>query len=127
MASVKLTKGKTSGKPGKGTAKKGDFLFHDNEDDTYTVTGVDAAGAPVDISSVATIAATSDNAAVLTADAPTGTTGMVHGVAPGSANLTITATWGDGSVGPFTITVPVTVAAGPATGLDVTFGPPTVR
>ncbi len=126
MATVKLVKGKKGAAKG-GTPKKGDFAFQDNQDDTYTVSGVDAAGAPVDISSVATIAATSDNAAVLTADPPTGMTGTVHGAAPGSANLTVTATWNDGSIGPFAITVPVAVTAGPATGLKVDFGSPTIR
>ncbi len=129
MATVKLVKKsshlKSAAKGAK--LKAGDFLLTDAEDGSYTVTGADAAGASVDISAVATITADSDNAAVLTADLPTGMTGAVHGLTPGTANLTIVATWGDGSVGPFTITVPCTVTTGPVTGLVVEFGPPTIR
>ncbi len=129
MATVKLVK-KSHGlkAAAKGAApKKGDFAFVDNQDDSYTVSGVDAAGAAVDISAVATITAASDNPGAFTADAPSGMTGTLHGVAPGSGNLTVVATWTDGSVGPFTITVPITVTGGPATGLKIDFGPPTVR
>lgn len=133
MATVTLVKKASKGvsaAPVK-KAKVGDpiavFTMQDNQDDTCTVQGVDAAGAAVDISAVATITAVSDNPAVLTVDSPVGMTFKEHGVAPGSANVTVVATWGDGSVGPFTFTLPDTVTAGPATGLLITHGTPTVR
>lgn len=103
------------------------FVIQDNQDATFTVFGTDAAGAQVDISSVATLTVSSDNTSVLTVDPPVGMGSTVHGVAPGSANLTITATWTDGSVGPFTITQPVTCTGGTATGITVVFGTPTIR
>lgn len=61
-----------------------------------------------------------------------GTNGMVvavHGLLPGTANVTIVATWNDSGagIGPFTITVSVTVGGSAATGLTVTFGNPIVR
>jgi hypothetical protein len=93
------------------------------------VTGVDAGGAPVDISAVATLspAPSSDNTAALTVDPPVGMTFKVHGVAPGSANVLVTATFAGGTPGPFTFTEPFTVTGGPATGIVVTPGTPVVR
>ncbi len=102
-------------------------VIADNQDNTATVMGVDAAGAPVDISSVATLTATSDNPLVLTVDAPTGSTFAFHGLAPGTCNINITATWNDGSIGPFNLVLPATVTSGPATGIQVDLGTPTSR
>lgn len=133
MSTCKLVK-KSAGKLAAPLAKAKvgdtatDFTLLDNEDNTYTVHGHSKAGNPVDISGVATLTATSDNPAIITADPPTGMTGTVHAVAPtGTANLILTATWGDGSVGPFTITVPGTVKGSAAAGLGVDFGTPTVH
>lgn len=106
-----------------------DFLLLDNQDNTFTVQGTDAAGATVDISTVATLtpAPTSSDPTVLTVDTPTGMTGTVHALKPGSAKVTINATWTDGSVGPFTIDWPLTVSGSAATGLTIVPGTPTVR
>ena len=115
--------------PHKAGAPLASFNIQDNQDDTYTVSGVDAAGAAVDISAVATLtpAPTSDNTASLTVDAPTGMTFAVHGLLPGVANVLATATWTDGSIGPFAFTLPTTVTAGPAGGIVITPGAPTAR
>ena len=129
MGTVKLVKksaGLKAAAPG-GKRKDGDFVLQDNQDDTFTVMGVDQAGAVIDISSVATIAVTSDNTAAFTVDPPTGMTFAGHGVAPGSAKVTIVATWNDSSIGPFTIDLPVTVSQSAATGITVTPGTPTTR
>lgn len=101
----------------------------DNLDQPFTVGGLDSGSPPqpVDISGVATITVTSDNPAVMTADTPSGMSCTVHALTPGSVNLTIVATWNDGSVGPFTITWPITVTGSAATGLVITPGTPTVR
>jgi hypothetical protein len=103
------------------------FSLLDDQDDVCTVQGVDAAGASVDISAVATIAVTSDTPAVLSVDAPVGMSFTMSGLLPGSANVTVIATWNDASVGPFQIVLPVTCTGGPATGIVVTPGTPTVR
>ncbi len=126
-AAAKTLKAPKAG--GKAAGPMQDFLLVDNEDSSYTVQGVDAAGATVDISTVATLAATSSDPSVLTVDPPVGMTGAVHGVKPGSVTVTLTATWNDptAGIGPFNIEWPLTVSAGPATGIVVTPGTPTVR
>jgi hypothetical protein len=111
-----------------GDAALTSFAIMDNQDDTYTVSGVDAVGNPVDISAVASLtpAPSSDNLAVLTVDAPAGMTFAVHALGPlGVANVLATATWTDGSLGPFAFTLPTTVTAGPAGGVVITPGVPT--
>lgn len=113
-------------------AKAGDpppagFSLNDNQDDTFTISGVTGSGSTVDISAVATISVTSSDTSVLSVDAPTGMTGTVHGLKAGTATVTIVATWNDGSVGPFTITVDVTVSQSPVTGIVISWGTPTVR
>jgi hypothetical protein len=123
----KTNGGKMAAKAVKGAAAPVGFTFQDNQDATFTVMGTDSAGASVDISAVATLTAASDNTAVLTVDSVVGMGSTIHGLTPGSANLTLVATWTDGSVGPFTITVPINVSGTAATGLTVTFGSPTVR
>ncbi len=133
MAGIKLLKkaaGMKAGKPLKaGDAPTSDYALQDNQDGSVTVMGVDSAGAVVDISAVATLtpAPTSDNTAVLTVGTPTGMTCPYSGVAPGNATVTLTATWNDGSVGPFTITDPCVVSGSAAVGLTVTHSPPTIR
>lgn len=103
------------------------FTMLDNEDDSFTVMGVDAGGNPVDISSVATLTVTSDTPTIATVSSPVGMTSEVTAVGPtGSLNLICVATWNNGSIGPFTITQPVTISGGPAVGLTVEFETPTV-
>lgn len=104
-----------------------DFQIQDNQDDTFTVGGVDAGGAPVDISGVATLTATSGDPSVMTVDPPAGMVATAHALKPGTVTLTFIATWTDGSVGPFTIDQPVSVTGSAATGLTVTPGTPTIR
>lgn len=104
------------------------FNLSDNGDDTLTVLGVDAAGATLDISSVATLTISSDNTQLLTVDPPVGMTSAMHAVGPvGSCNLLATATWSDGSIGPFMFTLPINLVAGGATGILIQPGTPTVR
>jgi hypothetical protein len=130
VPTVKLVKKSAlkSAKPG-AKAAPGMFSIVDNGDDTFTVGGVDAGGNPVALASPpVTITAVSDNTSVLTVDPPVGVGSAIHAVGPvGSANLTIVATWSDGSDGPFTIVQPITVAGGAATGLSITFGTPTIH
>jgi hypothetical protein len=131
MASIKLMK--KSAHPMMahkvGAAAPSAFAVQDNEDGTDTVTGVDVQGASVDISAVAGMvpAPVSDNLTILSVDAPNGMTYGYHALLPGTANVTLGATWTDGSVGPFTIVQPYTVSGSAATGLVVTHGVPTIR
>jgi hypothetical protein len=117
-------KGMMAATPAKAGAKAtGDlFTITDLGGGTLTVTGHDAAGAGgIDLSGVATLTVVSSDVSVLTIDPPSGMTATCHGVKPGQVTLTVTATWNDGSMGPFTIDVTASVTQGPATGLDVTF------
>jgi len=103
------------------------FTLQDNQDDTFTIFGTDAAGNTVDISGVATAVVTSDTVGILTVTS-SGMTGSMHAVGPvGSAKITAVVTWTDGSLGPFTVTLPVTVSAGPTTGVVIVPGVPTVH
>jgi glycerophosphoryl diester phosphodiesterase len=129
MITVKLVKktGKfaTKAKP---KASFTSFAFQDNQDSTCTVMGIDGAGVQTDISGIATLTPvpTSDTPTVATVGTPTGMTFLLQGVAPGTANITVTATWNDGSIGPFVFTLPVTVTTSPVSGITVTPGTPTV-
>ncbi len=136
---AKLTKGTKAPPAAKPKAVLSAVNINDNQDDSFTVHGVDANGSVLDISALATITASSDNTALMTVDAPVGVTSTVHGVVPspapadgtvlGVANLVIVATWNDGSVGPFNISVPVTLtySASAPTGIVVDFGTPVIR
>lgn len=113
-----------------------DYALVDNEDGTITVSGLRADGTLADLSGVATLAVSSDNPTSLSVDPIDAAKPMVvtvHGLAAGTANVVIVATWTDGSVGPFTITVPATISASPPPppspiiGLAVTLGTPTIR
>ena len=131
MVTVKLFKKSLVKKMGarlaKGAAAPPTYGIMDNEDGTFTVVGVDSAGAPVDISAVATLAAVSDTPTVFSVDPPVGMLVTGHGLLPGSANVTFTATWLDASVGPYSIVLPVSCTGGPAVGITVTPGVPTIR
>lgn len=117
----------------KGAAKAAaaaDFVFVDNQDDTCTVFGVDSAGNQADISAVATIAVTSSDTGIVTVDPPSGVTFAMHAVGPLSTpgspvQVSVTATWNDGSKGPFSFTLPVDVVAGPVGGVVIVPGTPT--
>lgn len=111
-----------------------DFVISDNGDSTCTVLGVDAAGNSLDISSVATLSPppASSDVAVITVDAPSAMTFALHAVGPLSTpgtpvQITATATWTDGSVGPYTFSLPCDVVAGAATGVVIQPGTPTVH
>ncbi len=111
-----------------------DFELQDNGDDTCTVFGVSGAGNRLDISGVATLTPppTSSDTTILTVDAPAGMTFAMHAVGklstPGTTvNVVATATWTDGSIGPFSFTLPVDVVAGGATGILIVPGVPTVH
>lgn len=107
-----------------------DFVIADNGDDTCTVHGVSGAGNAVDISAVAKLAVTSSDPTTITVDAPVGMQFAMHAVGkltvPGTpTNITVVATWNDGSRGPFTFVLPVDVQPGPATGVVIVPGTPT--
>lgn len=132
MAKVKVTLVKK--KPGVQAAPKAkagdpvvEFQIQDNQDATFTVFGVNAQGNQLDINGVATLQVASDNTPILTVDPPTGMTSAMHAVNPvGKANVTATVTWNDGSIGPFSFTLPVDVIANPqATGVIIVPGTPT--
>ena len=108
------------------------FILQDNQNDTCTVFGVDNAGNQVDISTVASLTPppTSSDTTKITVGAPTGMTFNIKAVGPLTAgtpvNITVVATWNDGSIGPFTFTLPVEVQAGPTGGIIVVPGVPVV-
>jgi hypothetical protein len=108
-----------------------EFVFVDNEDSTCTVHGVNAAGNPVDISNVATLSVLSSDPAKLTLDEPVGATFKMHGKAPTDPGspviVSVTATWNDGSIGPFSFDLPCTLTGSAVTGIVVIPGTPVVR
>lgn len=134
---VKPTCKKSAGVTARSGVKAGpiaDFQFVDNGDSTCTVSGVDAAGNPSDISTVATLAPppTSSDTTLVTVDAPSGMTFAMHAVGPLSTPgspviIAVTATWNDGSLGPFTFDLPVDVVSGGVTGIQVVPGTPTLH
>jgi hypothetical protein len=126
MAKMKLTKAPKAAarlKPHTAGTPVTTFNLVDNGNNSYTVVGVDAAGAQVDISGVATLAAVSSDPTVMTVT----TNGMSFTVtaatpppAVGSqATITLTATWNDGSIGPFTATIQGTITGGAVIGIEV--------
>lgn len=132
MATIKLVK-KGAGMKAGPKAKAGDpapasYVLLDSQDGTVTVQGVTQSGATVDLDAVATLAATSSDDTILSVDPPAGMKVAVHGLKAGHAELSLTATWNDGSL-TLTITVPCDVGTtpDPVTGLVVTLGTPTVR
>ncbi len=126
---VKKSAQKMKAGPAKGPLKAGELTLLDNENASATIQGADAGGNPVDISTVATLTATSSNAAVFSVDAPAGMTVQGHGLTPGTATVTFVATWNDpaAGIGPFTVESVVTCTAGGPTGITVTWGDPVVR
>lgn len=134
MASVSL--GKPSKKAPHAAAQGAaviDFVLQDNQNDTLTVHGVDAVGNPVDISAVASLTPppSSSDVSILTVSAPTGMTFSMSATGklstPGSpVNITATVTFNDGTIGPFTAQLPCDVTAGPAAGVIIVPGTPTI-
>jgi hypothetical protein len=129
---VKKSTLKGAALPKKAATPPVDFQLVDNGDSTCTVYGVDASGAQVDISSVATITASSSDTTKVTVAPPVGMTFVMSAVGPlttpGSpVTITVVATWTAGGVGPFTFTLEVDVIAGGPTGIIVVPGPVTVH
>jgi hypothetical protein len=114
-------------------AKVGDpvpnFAIFDNEDGTFSIFGTSPSNPKIDISSVATLTTVSSDTTLVTVDPPTGFTDAFHALKAGNPIITATATWNDGSKGPFSLDLPLVITTDPnsATGLGVTFGTPTVR
>jgi hypothetical protein len=101
----------------------------DDQTSTFTVYGITAAGNPVDISGVAKLLPVPASSAesIVTVDPPDGMSFKVTAVGPlGDSVIAVTATWNDGSVGPFEFDQPVTIKADPnsATGITVVPGTP---
>lgn len=112
--------GPTAAKNAKATGDL--FTITDLGSGKLTVTGHDASGAGgIDLSSVATLAVVSSDPSILTVDAPSGMTAQCKGVKAGHVALTVTATFTDGSIGPFAIEVGAEVTSRTPTGLDVVF------
>lgn len=108
----------------------GGFELHVGEDGSCTVLGSRDDGSQVDISDVATLTVSSGDTSVVTVSTPSGMTFVETAVALGHSDVAITATWNDGSIGPFSITDPVDVVQpppGPVTGLVIVHQPPVVH
>lgn len=120
----------------------GSFILFDNQDDSCNVYGVTATGQQVDISSVASLTVTTSDPTVVSVDAPQGMKFAMHavlvppqplpaqGTVLGNVTITATATWTDGSQGPFTFSLPVTLEAaapGAAVSIIIVPGTPTVH
>ncbi len=130
---VKVPKGQMTAKPKAkvGDAPPGSFEYHVGEDGSCTVFGVNDHG-QVDISGVATLAVVSADPSIVAVDRHpiSGMTFTEDAIALGDTVVTATATWNDGSVGPFSLDDPVSVQQpppGPVTGLIIIHGTPTVH
>lgn len=98
------------------------FELHVGDDGSVTIFGVNDQSNQVDISGVATLGVVSNNTSIVTVDTPVGMTFNEHAVAVGDAAVTCTATWNDGSIGPFSADDNLSVVAnppGPVTGLSI--------
>jgi len=94
-----------------------EFTMIDNGGGSFTLLGRSAAGNDVDISGVATVDVVSADPTLVTASAAGGADfnlAAVGPVTPTPVDITATATWNDGSLGPFSATLHATVVAGPA-------------
>ncbi len=93
-----------------------------------TIFGVNDQSNQVDISGVATLTATSNDTNKVTVDTPAGMNFTETAVAVGDVSVTCTATWNDGSIGPFSADDNLTITPappGPVTGLSIVHNPPT--
>ncbi|HEV3236794.1 MAG TPA: hypothetical protein VGZ25_07375 [Gemmataceae bacterium] len=129
QCSIQKTGGKKFAAP---KAKAGDLppnpaiVLLDNEDQTFTVAGVDAAGKPLDISALATMTDSSADPTILTVDAPVGMASAVHTPVPpkdGSTSIAIVVTANDASFGPFNLSLAATVDPRKPVGAQVSLGP----
>lgn len=104
----------------------GVFQLLDGGSGSFTTLGVDSATPPnqVDISGVATETVVSDDPN-LVVGAVTGMTVVLTAPPTGAAtaNVTFTATWNDGSVGPFSFVAAVSYSGGAITGITVIQNP----
>jgi hypothetical protein len=127
-ATVTLTKAKTGGVKATQKAKVGDvipnFELLLDQNGNILFQGKTQGGATVDISAVATLTAVPADPTLLV-ETVTGMTlnskaqGKV--TVPGTpTNVVCTITWNDGSVGPFSITVPFDIANDPVVGIVAT-------
>jgi len=117
-------------KPGDPTPVGFDVLF--DVGGAFTVRGVNAGGQKVDISGVATLTASTSDATVFNPAAPVGMLVTVKPAAPPPAVgakcvITCVATWGDGSVGPFTLEVTETAVQDPVVGLTADASNPVLK
>jgi hypothetical protein len=128
---VKATRGMKAAKRAAAGAVPVAYTILDTQDGSFTIQGTDSAGDVIDISTVATLTVTSSDPTAVSVDPPVGMKFAVHALKATVVGtplvLTITATWNDGSIGPFTISQPVDVTAGGVSGLLITPGTPTIR
>lgn len=103
--------------------KISEFQLVDNGSGSYLVQGVTAAGNPADISQVAVLTVDSSDPSKVAVDSIIGSQFALRAMGPltsgNPVNVTITATWSDSSIGPFTFVAPANVVAGPVAGLQV--------
>lgn len=130
MSRLKSVFGSPRSNPNKSAGPKGapaSFTITDVGNGNYKVLGTDGAGFTSDLGPGVTIAVsdTGSPAGCATSTLVPGTTDQFNeaGAAPGSNVVTITATWADGSVGPFTTTATFTVTVSATTGITVTPAP----
>lgn len=130
MKASKGMKGSAPTKAKVGDAAPVEIQLLEDEAGGLTVFGITAGGKQADISGVATLTATSSDPTVLEVGAITGAHVAYQGKKVGTADLVLVATWNDGSIGPFTITVHSTESQDPnnkITGIGVVLDPnPTV-
>ena len=87
---------------------------------TWTLDGTDTAGDLVDISAVADASGSVDDPTIMSLDPLVGgVTGHCVPLKVGTAKLSVTGTWKDGSIGPFSDTLTCVVTQGPVTGVVV--------
>lgn len=105
----------------KGAAIAGGSIV-DNENGTYTIGGLDAAGQPTDIESLATLTPppTDSDTTVAQCGTPTGMTFPVQAKKPGVDEIALSVTFNAGTPAPLTDTAELTVTGGPAVGLTAT-------
>lgn len=126
---VKKTPGmKAAKRHAVGAPAPGEYGLQIDEDGGVTVMGVNSAKELVDISGVATLAATSSSdPSILSVDPPVGMSCAYHAQGVGKAVVNLVATWSDGSVGPFTFADPCDVDKNAIRGAQVTHTTPTPK
>ncbi len=107
MANLKLFKNKPKFKKLAGPVKLDVLGMFIDEHDDATVFGVTNAGDQVDIAGAATIGLADSNPAACVSNVTGATTFHMQAVAVGHDDIGVTATWTDGSNGPYNETLPV--------------------